>query len=249
MLRFDTKPLLGAVKMLAVLREDARHRKPTDHRPAEMKDQDVQLFKSYAETFSELGMTYSKIQANRVAAIMEASATVSQGDISSMCADLASRMEDEISQRHFLSFSDREMTFYEPSRPLFGEEVDDKLPQAIEDVSEAAKCFALGRYTASVFHLMRVMETGVQKFGEKLGVQLTDQKVWQVILDGTNAEIKKLGKAAHAKKYASISAHLYNVKLAWRNEAMHPKATYTAEEAEVIFAAVRGFMIDLVGVL
>ena len=78
---------------------------------------------------------------------------------------------------------------------------------------------------------------------------MTDEKVWQVILDGVNARIKALGRAPEAKEYASISAHLYNVKLAWRNEAMHPKATYTPEEAEGIFRAVRSFMIDLVGVL
>jgi len=127
--------------------------------------------------------------------------------------------------------------------------VEDKIPSVIADISEAGKCLGLERPTAAVFHLMRVMETGVQKFGDKVGVTLTDEKVWQVILDQLNAEIRGMGKDHLAKKYASISAHLYNVKLAWRNEAMHPKATYTPEEAERIFAATRGFMIDLAGVL
>jgi hypothetical protein len=42
-----------------------------------------------------------------------------------------------------------------------------------EDISEAAQCLALNRPTACVFHLMRVMETGVQILGNRLGIQLT----------------------------------------------------------------------------
>ncbi len=94
------------------------------------------------------------------------------------------------------------------------------------------------------------MEVGVQKFGDKLGVMLTEKKVWQVILDQTNAAIKKLPpKDPTGPAYASIYAHLYNVKLAWQNEVMHPKATYTDEEAVGIFQAVRNFMIELIKVL
>lgn len=96
---------------------------------------------------------------------------------------------------------------------------------------------------------MRIMEVGVQKLGEKLGINATTDKVWQVILDQVNASIKQMGKSAEAERYAAISAHLYNVKLAWRNEAMHPKATYTQEEAVSIFSAVKSFMGDLASVL
>ena len=42
------------------------------------------------------------------------------------------------------------------------------------------------------------------------------------------------------KKYAAISSNLYHVKLAWRNEVMHPKQTYTEEEALEVFAASEG---------
>lgn len=128
--------------------------------------------------------------------------------------------------------------------------VQDKLPSVIPDVDEAAKCIALGRYTGAVFHLMRVMEVGVQEFGATLGVTLTKQKVWQVILDQVNKQIAGMdSKEPNRTRFASISSHLYNVKLAWRNEVMHPKATYTAEEAENVIQAVRGFMIDLVSAL
>jgi hypothetical protein len=48
---------------------------------------------------------------------------------------------------------------------------------------------------------------------------------------------------------AGISSNLYNVKIAWRNEVMHPKQTYTPDEGKMVFIAVRGFMSDLADVI
>jgi hypothetical protein len=48
---------------------------------------------------------------------------------------------------------------------------------------------------------------------------------------------------------ASVAANLYAVKLAWRNEVMHPKQTYTEEEAVALGTAVKAFMTDLLGVI
>jgi len=41
---------------------------------------------------------------------------------------------------------------------------------------------------------------------------------------------------------AQASANLYSVKLAWRNEVMHPKETYTLEEADNLIRQVKIFM-------
>ena len=93
---------------------------------------------------------------------------------------------------------------------------------------------------------MRVVEIGVQKLGNKLAVALAEEKNWQNILDEVNKAIKKLDqKAESTKRFAASAAHLYNVKLAWRNEVMHPKATYTEQEADEIFRHVKTFISDL----
>ena len=39
------------------------------------------------------------------------------------------------------------------------------------------------------------------------------------------------------------------MKLAWRNEVMHPKQTYTEEEALEVFAASKAFMRELASVV
>jgi hypothetical protein len=224
---------------------------PKDGRDTVIKDpiknSNISIMQSHRRSFDKLGLSMCRMQAGRI--IDELHKDMKAGDFADMCRELYNRLVDECGQFHFISLSPEECRLYTPASPLFGTNVEDKLPSVAEDISEAGKCLGLLRPTAAVFHLMRVMEVGVQKFGDKLGVTLPDEKIWQIILDQVNSEIKKLGKDQPAKKYASVSAHLYNVKLAWRNEAMHPKATYTPEEAEGIFVAVRNFMTDLVGVL
>jgi hypothetical protein len=95
------------------------------------------------------------------------------------------------------------------------------------------------------------MEIGVQELGTKLGVQLASEKNWQNILDEMNKAIKNLPDKAPQEKdtrnlYAESAAHLYTVKLAWRNPVMHPKSTYSEEESRDIFNHVRSFIRQLV---
>ncbi len=165
-------------------------------------------------------------------------------------AALHERMIDDLEARCFLCVPQEVTELYRQPRPLFGEEVEKKFPQMAEDVSEAGKCLSLYRPTAAVFHLMRVMEIAVQRFGDRLGVRLVKEQNWQVILDQINAAIRKMDHKEQATKtYAEAASHLYNVKVAWRNEVMHPKQTYTFEEANAIFGNAKTFVIDLAGLI
>jgi hypothetical protein len=164
--------------------------------------------------------------------------------------ELITRLTDELESRLFLNVPPSQADFYSQSEPLFGNEVSSRFPNMAEDISEAGKCLGLNRPTACVFHLMRVMESGVQQFGTKLGIQLACEKNWQVVLDGVNKAIKAMNhREPITKAYAEAASHLYNVKVSWRNEVMHPKQTYTYEEARAIFENVKTFMSDLAGII
>ncbi len=135
--------------------------------------------------------------------------------------------------------------FYD-QRELFGSEVNARFPTIQFDMVESGNCYATGRGTACVFHLMRIMEVGVQEFGKSLGVAMVNQKVWQNILDEVNKAIKGLDpKDPKTVMLCQASANLYSVKLAWRNEVMHPRDTYTLEEAENLIGQVKIFMSHL----
>ena len=129
----------------------------------------------------------------------------------------------------------------------FGEKVKLRFPKSTEDIDEAYKCFCFGRYTASVFHLMRVMEIAVQGFGVSAGATVPSDKPWGNILQGIDAAVRMMPRGTPQEKkrhedFSEVAAYLHHVKDAWRNTTMHPKNTYTEEEAEHLLSNVKTFM-------
>lgn len=174
-------------------------------------------------------------------------------DIQSELGNLRERMHSELKAKLFLYVPSLEASHYN-QREAFGSKVASKFKSSSDDIEHAGDCLALGMYTASVFHLMRVMERGVQKLGKKLGVNLTSEKNWQNILDEINKQIKGMPqKTAREKatmaKFAEAASHLYNVKLAWRNPVMHPKASYDSESAAEVYRSARSFMAHLAEII
>jgi hypothetical protein len=158
---------------------------------------------------------------------------------------------DVLDHEFYFHVDQFDVPLYRADEP-FGSKVSAKFPKAVEDIAEAAKCLALQRSTAAVFHLMRVMELALRAFATKIKVTTIDPNTatWNKISDHVNRAINALPaqtatEQARKAKLGSVSAHLNSVRIAWRNEVMHPKQSYSREEAHAIFNAVRAFMIDL----
>jgi len=174
---------------------------------------------------------------------------------SSVKADLEglrNRISDELSQEFFFHLTPADVPLYMNKEP-FGPKVARKFPKASEDIEEAAKSLALQRPTACVFHLMRAMEVVVKRLGQKVGVQNVE-KEWGKILSDIGGAVEKMPKVTEKEKakrnrWSEVHTHLYHVKQAWRNDTMHPKQTYTREQAQEVFAAVRVFSAHLAGLV
>jgi hypothetical protein len=166
-----------------------------------------------------------------------------------LAGDLARRIHDELALRCCIVLSPREGALFEQIGPIFGSAVEAAFPLASEDISEAAKCMGLGRYTAAIFHLMRAMELTVIRLGVKLNVAVVDANNlgldWGKILGNVKIPIEKMPKGIQKDGWAEAFSLLVHVKTAWRNPTMHPKQTYTEEQARDIFAATRAFMRSL----
>jgi hypothetical protein len=132
---------------------------------------------------------------------------------------------------------------------LFGEAVVERLPDAIFDVEEAGNCFATMRYTAAVFHCMRVTEAALRALFGSLGLVLSHEKDrnWGNMLRQVREEIDLRDKAsdvtwpAQRPFYVEACAHLSSVKDAWRNPVMHVESRYDMRGAERILHAVHSF--------
>lgn len=164
------------------------------------------------------------------------------GSVRELLQELANTIRREMQSVLFLHVPYSRSEFYEKPE-WFGPAVSARFPNLQEDMVEACDCLALSRGTACVFHLMRIMEAAVQEFGRVLGIGSVETTNWQIILDQINKAIKSLPSKGHITAALSeAAANLYSVKLAWRNEVMHPKATYTEKEAEDVLRQVRLFM-------
>jgi len=134
---------------------------------------------------------------------------------------------------------------------LFGKEVADRFPSATFDIGCSGICAATMMSTASVFHLMRVMEIGLAALGAVFNVSLARTN-WEPALAQIESKIasmrsdpvwKALPDCKEQQEYYSQAASYFRtVKDAWRNYTMHVRAKYTEDEAEQIFNSVRGFM-------
>jgi hypothetical protein len=160
--------------------------------------------------------------------------------------------------KHIFIQIPRDKARYYEQQALLGESVSRKFKTVREELQEAGSCYATGRYTATVFHLMRVMEVGVQRLGKKLGVANPREQEWQKILNDLNGILKQMRnppakmtakQKAKIEQYSQAVALLANVKDAWRNRVVHTKASYDDREAERVLKAVEAYMQYLATIL
>lgn len=205
------------------------------------------LVSAIGERCEELSLRTSQRCVADVLRDIERGATASA--LSTTLVELDNTIRREMSTNLFFHMPWEQANSYD-QKELFGAEVNAKFPSIQFDTVEAGNCYAMGRGTACVFHLMRIMEVGVQRFGAKLGVVLVQEKNWQVILNETDKAIRKLDPKDPATiGKCQASAMLYAVKVAWRNEVMHPNDKYTLEEAKDLIGQVKLFMIQLASII
>ena len=166
--------------------------------------------------------------------------------------DICSRLSDELSTFNVVFIDGKMAGYYKPTEPLFGKTFGKQFQTASSELDEAAKCLALGRSTASVFHLMRLVEHGLRATAYCLGASAIQggDRSWGKILGDLNAKCADkttVGTWSGSDKafFAEVMASLDAVRVAWRNATMHVENTYNDDQAEHIFVTVKGFMTKL----
>jgi hypothetical protein len=157
---------------------------------------------------------------------------------------LKTRIQDEYEDILLLWIEEKE---YYQKDDLFGLAVGERFKGASLDISEAGACYAVGRYTACVFHLMRVAEYGLKAIGKRVGFP-DNRPIWEPVLKFINAELNRNHNEISAlfkgdiEFIAGISAHMHAVNLAWRRRVAHVERTYTQEEAKRIMEETKNLM-------
>jgi hypothetical protein len=136
----------------------------------------------------------------------------------------------------------------DPDAAPFGDAVLAAFPSAAMDVREASNAYALERWPASVFHLMRVLEFGLGALAARFGVSV-ERSTWHEIIEAIEGKIRKIAPASEGadwkkqqKEFSDAATQFMFFKDAWRNHIMHVRDVYDEGRAMSIFQHVREFM-------
>lgn len=117
-------------------------------------------------------------------------------------------------------------------------------PSTRFEVQSALDCFALGHFTASVFHFMRLAEHGLRALAKELEVTLSKDRPlshanWNDIIGHCDKRVKEIGhsappgdaKDAALSFYATALAHIHALKNKYRNSVMHSMREFDIDDA------------------
>ena len=127
-----------------------------------------------------------------------------------------------------------------------------KFKEARDDVFAGVDCWAMGQATASVFHMMRVVEKGLGHLASEVGLTLAHEN-WGTIIDLIEKNIanerNSLPKGSQRNErlqfLSEAAIEMRYFKDAWRNYVSHGRGAYDEHNARGIIEHVRAFMTRL----
>ncbi|HRE21820.1 MAG TPA: hypothetical protein PKW21_12425 [Rhabdaerophilum sp.] len=121
------------------------------------------------------------------------------------------------------------------------------------DAHECLHCFSLGRYTASIFHAMRVLERGLVYLSKAIKVE-SDKNNWGNLIDRIEKSIRDVKtqknspeKEIQIQRLSELAKEFTYFKDAWRNWCAHGNRNYDRKDALKVLTHTRDFMQTLSG--
>ena len=176
--------------------------------------------------------------------------------VGELCRDLVMILDSEFKSKICFVLPPTSQTLYD--EPFKGwEEILAVFPDAREDVEQMRRCEAFGCYSATVFHVLLVVEFGLIGLGKFL--EVSDQKPgWDATCNAVEKILKDGREVAaphilpHFAFLEQINKDMQSMKLAWRNRVSHAAnnlrlltSDFKPEVANKIITAVHGFMLLL----
>lgn len=197
-----------------------------------------------------MGLRLAKKTADKLGDFLTPGPNKDYDELLRLLEELESRFRDDLDTQIFLALSPGDVEKFNPTGPLFGEDVADKFPTSLFDIEEAGKCMAIGRYTACVFHLMRAAEASVAVLAVKLGATVSggdgETLSWGKLTANIRDKIEAMPKGQSKDEWHAAFMFLVSCNRSFRTKTAHPVATYTGEQAREIFDSTRAFMRSVV---
>jgi len=175
--------------------------------------------------------------------VIDANAQTPIEQLSQAITDIEGRIHDEL---------DTELRVHVPNPSYFetpdwiGIDTLLQFPSLQWEATEAATCYALERYTACVFHLMRILEYGLASLASALKVPITNPN-WHQILLACEKQISALKDhdprwKENEQFYNSVALEFRHFQRALRNHTAHARERYDESEAKAVLDHVASLM-------
>jgi hypothetical protein len=221
----STAALLGATKVIS--RDSERFR---------------ELLDAIQRECVNLGLTHTAKLAARVLSRVPVDNYV---DLVHELNHLADSLSSELEDESIFRIPPERKNYFERD-DLFGAEVGAAFPSCARDIRKAGSCYALEQEDACVYHLMQVLERGLNALAGKFGVPF-EYRNWQPIIGAVEAQIKLLHPGETRHLYQEFVAQFGFLKVAYRNHTAHVhEEQYDLDKALSILNHVREFMRALV---
>ena len=200
----------------------------------------------------KLDLPMTNAQLKRIKAGVDDKSFFNLKEIQHQLRELLQRLEDELELQVFYQIESQKARFDKDPEGFWGKEIPKAFPSALPELVEAAKCYALGRNTACVFHLMRGLEVSLSCMAKAFGVP-SDHTNWQSIIEQVESRIRELPRTKppdwkeKLEFFSQAASHFMVLKDAWRNYTAHMRGRYEEGDALRIMDNVRGFMEKLSG--
>jgi len=199
---------------------------------------------------ASLGLKLSCAYIKRVQAEVQEAKPITVDHFRCWIETFQARLADELNLDLLFHVSAERAHFYAYSEALVPELVG-CFPLSSVEMSAAGRCLAFGEGTATVFHLMRVVDMGFRCVAASLDIPYTPG-TWRAIGDA----IEKKMAARYRNKtedwkdaepfYASVLLDIQAISRSHRNATMHDlERKYTEAEAEYLFTVTEHFLLHL----
>jgi len=171
----------------------------------------------------------------------------SNGDLRNHLDTLDASFANELRRKScFLIAQEKDKYFQKDD--LFGPEVSGAFGACIGEIRDAGNCYALEQDEAAVFHLMRILERGLDALATRFGVDFSHTN-WHNVIEQVEKHIRNMGPSfgsdwkEQQRFYSQVAIHFMFLKEAWRNHVMHVRdVPYDEGRALSVFGHVREFM-------
>lgn len=208
-----------------------------------------EIFYQSSKYFDEIGCKVSSRLAHEIGNFI--GIAKSHDEIKGKVTSLEEAIHSEMSQ-HLFVWIEPDLSRYFDQEKLFGEEVYNAFEDMRTDIKEAGNCLSFELYTASVFHLMRPVETGLRLLAKKLKAKPflhpIDHADWHQLIEVIDKKLKSCRQLKRSKRkdalldfYAGCLREMDGFKEI-RNPVSHSNTAYTKHKALDIMESSKRFL-------